>query len=84
MSVLLSWARPFAMCYAITKVKKVVEDGGEYTLVKAFVAPAAIERFDERILHRLPWYDVVPVERSERPAQHGCAGQLTAIIAARS
>ena len=53
----------------------------EYMLVETLVAQAAIERFDEGVLHRLAGLDVVPVQPPDRPAQHRRAGQLAAVIA---
>ena len=50
-------------------------------LVKALVAQTAVERFSECILDRLARRDVVPVEPSDRPAQHRHTGQLAAVIA---
>ncbi len=50
-------------------------------LVRALVAQTAVERFNECILDWLAGRDVVPVEPSDRPAQHRHTGQLTAVIA---
>jgi len=49
--------------------------------VEAFVPQAAIEGLDECVLHWFAWCDVVPVESSERPTQHGSTGQFAAVIA---
>src|SRR5438046_1466643 len=49
--------------------------------VEALVPQAAIEGLDECVLHWFARRDVMPVEPSERPTQHGSTGQLAAVIA---
>ena len=49
-------------------------------LVEAFVAPAAVEGFDERVLHRFARCDVVPIEPCWRPAQDGVAGEFSTVV----
>ena len=53
----------------------------EDMLVKALVAQAAIERFNECILDRLAGLDIVPGDPVDRPAQDRNAGQLGAVVA---
>src|ERR1700687_2177401 len=49
-------------------------------LVKALIAQTAVERFNECILDCVARREV-PVEPSDRPAQHRHTGQLAAVIA---
>lgn len=53
----------------------------EDVLVEAFVAHPAIEALDDAVLHGLSGRDVVPLDALlGRPAQHGIAGQLRAVV----
>jgi hypothetical protein len=52
-------------------------EAGEQRLVQQLVPQAAVEAFDEAILHRLAGRDVVPVDpRRVSPGQDGVGGQL--------
>ncbi len=54
---------------------------GEQRFVQELIAQAAIEAFDESILLRLAWIDVVPCETEAlRPAEHRQAVELGAIV----
>src|SRR5215813_905346 len=54
----------------------------ERVLVKAFVAEAAVEAFDEGVLHRLAGRDVMPTDAAVLlPAQHDVGGELAAVVA---
>jgi hypothetical protein len=53
-----------------------------HMLVEAFVAEAAVEAFDKRVLDRLARRDVVPSDAAFfLLAQHGVRGQLGAVVA---
>src|SRR5580658_203555 len=54
----------------------------EHVLVEALVAEAAVEAFNEGVLHRLARRDVMPTDASILlPAQHGVGGELAAVVA---
>ena len=54
-------------------------------LVEKLVAQTAVEAFDEGVLHRLAWRDVMPLDRGlAGPCQDGVAGEFAAIVADRA
>ena len=57
-------------------------EAGEHLFIQEFVSQAAIEAFDEGVLHWLARGDVVPWHAIVvLPFEHGPAGQLGAVIA---
>ena len=53
----------------------------EDVLVQAFIPEPTIECFAERVLGRLAWGNVMPVEIAILdPAEHGVRGELCAVV----
>ena len=59
-----------------------VADAHEQRLVQKFIAHPSIETLDERILRRLAWRRVMPLDlRVVTPGQHGIAREFSAVVA---
>ena len=59
-----------------------IREAVEYLLIQAFIPQAAVEAFDQAVLLRLSWVDVMPGDASIAcPLEDRRAGKLSAIIA---
>src|SRR5208283_1276778 len=75
-------ARPVVIRPPTPKGNASLGQRGEQHLIQKLIPQAAVEAFDEGVLHRLAWRDVVPCDMALiGPCQDGVACEFAAIVA---